>query len=735
MFTPTNNEYVFKYLITGISGPGIHRVFLPEQPADDQILFKEEQKFVRSEMPDYLKKATRIFYQKHNSTSPLYDPSFTSPYAHEIQAWVDREWQRTENGIWFWNNGQATYITPFYYFYLTAWMPYFGRPDYRETDKEICYVLEYVEMDPDSFGILFNSLRRYGKSAIMGAWIVYRTIRNKMHFSGMQGETDDKIYKFYDLHILKPFYKLEPYFQPDYNTNSLQTDGIKFTYSPKRGKKMNAVDMSELDFLESELDYRPSGEGLYDQAVLHSYVGEEVGKTIVANVNERWKVVKPCLKRGKFIRGKAFMATTVEFMDTAKRGGKAYKKLFFESDFDKRQPDGRTKSGLYVIFLPADCGLEGYFDQWGHPIRDKAREWILAERAACEDDPKDYADIIRKYPLTISEIFYINTVHCEFNAKILQDRKAEIDMMVEPMFSKFELAWKDNKRFTKVELRHNPTSGWLKANWLPTDIEKECNQVEQRHSNGEMVYQPKNDMRIAIGFDPIDHGMVVEDAANSDDEFISTKRSRPVMTVKLKWDSKIDGEITQEELIRRAKKGRMEGDKWVLDDAGKKYQWKTNRYICMMDTRPYDPNVLYERALMICWFFGASLHVESQKPGVIRYFYEHGCGGFILNKYIPVEGKRVNPFDEGTPASTLIINEYTGLISTYVEYFGHTIPFIEIVEDLLQFKPNKTREHDYTVSVGFTEMACVMKPKNQPKPFLDITSILPVYDPYGNVIN
>jgi hypothetical protein len=735
MFNPNNNVYEFKYLVTGITGQGIHHVYLPDQPSEDKILFKEEQKFVRPEMPDYLKKATRIFYQKHNPTSALYDPSFVSPYAREIQIWIDREWERTENGIWFWNNGTPTYITPFYYFYLTAWMPYFGRPDYRETDKEITYAMAFVEHDPNSFGILFNSLRRYGKSAIMGAWLIYRTIRNKTHFSGMQGETDPKIFAFYDLHILKPFYKLEPYYQPDYNTNSLQTDGIKFTYSPKRGKKMNAVDVEDLDFLESELDYRPSGEGAYDQAVLHSYLMEEPGKTLVANVNERWKTVKPCLKRGAFIRGKAFLATTVEFMDTANRGGKAYKKLFFESDFDKRQPDGRTKSGLYVIFLPADCGLEGYFDEWGHPMRERARSFILNERAACEDDPKDYADIVRKYPLSISEIFYINTVHCEFNAKILQDRKAEIDMSVEPLYSKFELAWEGNKRFGKVIARHNPTNGWLKAAWLPTDPQKDCNLVEQRIIQGVQQYVPKNDNKIAIGFDPIDHGMVVEDGSTSDDEFVSVKRSRPVMTVKLKWDSSIDGNIDQDELILRAKKGRMVENKWVLDDKGSKYQWKTNRYVCMMDARPYDPNVLYERALMMCWYFGASLHVESQKPGVIRYFYEHGCGPFIMTKYIPVDNKRVNPYDEGTPASTLIISEYTGEISTYVEYFGHTIPFIEIVEDLLQFKPSKTREHDYTVAVGFTELSCKMKPKVQTKPIIDIESILPLYDYNGNVVN
>lgn len=737
MFQETSNPYQFQYLITGVSGPGVTQVYLPEQPEDSKILFKKEQKFVRPEIPDYLKRAIKILYRKHNSESKDYDPNYVSPHWKEIQEYIDEEWRRTEEGIWFWNNGIATYITGCHYFYLTAWQTYFGYPDYREPDKEIFYFVLYCEQDPDSFGLMLNTLRRFGKSAIMGCWAIYRTIRNKSHYTGMQGETDPKVETFYSTHILKPFYKLPVYYQPKYNTDTKQTSGIEFTVSPRRGKIMNEIELEEVEVLESELDYRSSVEGAYDQAVLHTYIMEEAGKTLAANVNERWKVVKPCLKRGKFIRGKAFCATTVEYMNTSGRGGKAYKKLFYESDYDKRQPDGRTKSGMYVCFLPSDCGLEGYFDEWGHPIRDQARQWILNERAACEDDPKDYADIIRKYPLSIAEIFWINTVHCEFNSTILQDRKTEIDASIEPMFSKFDLRWKDDKRFTKVEWVHNPKNGWFKAAWLPVDPEKECNLVEQRVINGEVQHVPLNDNKINIGFDPIDHGVVIEDRDNeADDEFVSSRRSKPVLLVKLKYDTKLDGIIDQNELKRRAQNGRMVDGLWTLDPAGQKYQYKSNRYVGMMDFRPYDPNVLYERALMICWLFGSSLHVESQKPGVIRFFQEHNCDNFILTKYIPVDAKRrVNPYDDGTPASTLTISEYTGAISTYVEYFGHTIPFIEVVEDLLMFRPHKTREHDYTVAMGYTELAARIKPKMPERPYLDLGEILPEFDYYGNVVN
>jgi hypothetical protein len=93
--------------------------------------------------------------------------------------------------------------------------------------------------------------------------------------------------------------------------------------------------------------------------------------------------------------------------------------------------------------------------------------------------------------------------------------------------------------------------------------------------------------------------------------------------------------------------------------------------------------------------------------------------------------RRQNPNADGTAASATSINEYTDLKSTYIQYFGHTIDFRELIEDDLQFQPQKTEEFDYSVAGGWTEVACLVRPKNAPKRVLDITKILPVFDLYG----
>lgn len=720
MFNPTSNEYQFKYLQTGITGAGIEKVYLPEEPPDDQILFKEEQKWTRPEMPEYLRKAYREWVLKTDpENKKIYDPNFVSPFMKEMNDWIEQHWSWTENGMWFWNDGVKTYITDFYAFYLTAWDTLFGIPEYRETDKEITYWIQFWEEDPNSFGGMFNTIRRYGKSALMGAWIVFRTIRNHKHNAGMQGENDDKIFSFYDEHIRQPFYKLPQYFKPTYDTTSKQLEGIDFFNPPKRGQKF---DFEDVEVLESKIDHRVSKEGAYDQARLNSYIMEEPGKTLVANVDKRWGTVKPCLKRGIYIRGKCFMGTTVEFMETRGKGGKAYQKMFFESDYNHRGPDGRTKTGLYAAFLPGDCALEGYFDAHGRPLREQAKKFILDEREACKDNPEDYSAIIRKYPLYLYEIFYVNAENCEFNATILQERLTDLTINGDDQINKIEFFWENNIRFGKVRWRHNPVNGWAKASWMPLAEERMDNLVSVRNIGGVNQYAPQNDSKFACGIDPIDHGHVTEDRMGSD-EFVTARRSRPVLFVKRKYDSSIDGVLSQEELEENARN---------------KHQYQTNKFFLMMDTRPNDPNVLYERVLMICWYFGVSINIESQKPGTISYLHNNNCGAFVLPKYKPLDDmkrKHSSASDEGTPANTMTISEYTSAIATYVEYFGHTIPFKEQVSDLLAFTPAKTREFDYAVATGWTELACKIAPKVKVVQPIDLDNFMNAFGSSGDVIN
>lgn len=713
MFAKTDFPYKFKYLITGISGPGIECVYLPPPPPEEEILFKDEQKFVRPEPSEQMKRWMEEFEEERDGNK---NESYVHAHQEELNEWEDREFKRCEAGVYFWSNGVLTYITGDYYKYLTQWQPLFGFPEYRESDKEVFYWIKYWEEDKDSFGGILNTRRREGKSTKMGFWITNRTSSNFKHLAGMQGQDDVKIVDFYNQMVINPFYKLPYYSKPIYDTNTLQKKGIIFNEPAQRNKRK--ISTKKKLVLESQMDYRTSEAGKYDQAKLNSYVMEEPGKLLKVNVEERWAFVKECLKLGINIIGKAFLGTTVEFMDVTDKGGKAYRNLVYDSDFNKRNELNRTESGLYAALMPADCSYEGLFDEWGVPRKEEARSVILKERKSSENNPKKYSGLIRKYPLNWNEVFYTSSEKCEFNAKILQDTKNELMAHPHPI-RRCNAAWENNVRFSKIVVTDDPVSGWLDfASFIDKD---KWNNVGSRIENGQKVYFPKNDLIFRIGVDPIDHGVRVEGVRTGDDDFTGSRRSRPVVLAKRLYDSNIDGAMTQDILVQRAKE---------------KYKYKTGIHVLMMKVRPDDPNVFFERLLMICWLLGCKANIESQKPGAINWLKSANCGDFLWQKYVP-EAKKLTKSDdiEGTPASPMIIQEYTGLIATDVEYFGHTYPFIEVVEDDLQFDPNNTREFDFTVAQGNLELACKMRDRKPVPVMAEIGDYLPIFDRYGNVVN
>lgn len=714
MFAKTENEYRFKYLVTGLTGKGIECVYLPPIPNVAKILFKKEQKFTRpipsEEMQDWQSE-----YEHDKELSPDY----VHPHQDELDAWAEREFDRCSNGIWFWNNNVPTYLTGDYYKFLSQWQPLFGFPEYRENDKETFYWIKFWEEDPNSYGGLYNTLRREGKSTKMGFWIMNRTSTNFKHISGQQGEDNTKIKDFYDQMVIEPFYKLPYYSKPTYDTTTLQKKGIIFKEPPRRNRKI--IHSRKRLVLESRMDYRTSEANKYDQAKLHSYVREEAGKTISADVGLSWNFVKPCLTLGKNIVGKSFWGTTVEFMDVTDKGGKAYKKICYQSDYDKRGTDGQTTSGLYAALMPADCAFEGCYDEWGHPQREEARKIILNKRAAVKDNPRDYSALIRKYPLNWMEVFYISSEKCEFNATILQDRRAEL-LGNPPQLRRVRLSWENGVRFSRVIIHDDPDNGWFKMSWVPKSEAEVAwfNDVERKMVNGVKKYSPKNGNIFGSGVDPIDHGVVVDDVIG-DQAFVTTRRSRPVQFVKRKYDSAIDGILTQELLEQRARD---------------KYRYKTNRYIGMMDFRPNDPNVFFERSLMIAWLYSMPFCCESQKPGLINWCINAGCEDFLQNKHVPIEGvlKKADMNVKGTAASNLTIQDYTGRIATDVEYFGHTYDFIELIDDHLVFDPLKTTKSDYSVASGWTEVGCAMKPQIVSLPMRQITDFFPMRRRDGSLI-
>lgn len=703
MFKETKNTYKFKYLQTGISGDGIPCVYLPEKPKknDPSILRFPDKKWQKTPLPVDWKK-----WRKEEAREINLDPDYVHP---QIQAHVQKEWDRRLNGVWIEIKNEIIYITGLHYYYLQHWKPNFD-VNFRAIDVEVFYWIQYWEEDPSSYGGCLNTLRRFGKSAIMGCWIIEKITRNKFFYGGMQGETDDKIKDFFDIAVVQPFRKLDDYFLPIYDTGNAQSKIIKLSAPVKRGKKLINNDDEEVEALESAVDYRNSDVTQYDGKKLHAYIAEEAGKTKKVCVYERHDIVKPCLKRGIHIIGKAFYATTVDLIESA--GGR-YKELFNDSDFNNKQGDGKTISGLYAAFIPASCGLEGMVDEYGYPMIEEAEKHILLERQSYIDRPSKLAGLIRKYPLNIREAFWVTSDKCIFNSMILQERLSELQTKTN-ILSRGDFEWQGGIKDSKVIFVPNNNNGKFLVPWLP-EKDSDTNKVSQAGTvEGVIQWKPLNDDKFAIGTDPIQH-------------FTSStgKRSRPATMIKRKLDLNIDVPTEEE-------RGLSIED--LLDKRAKeKYNYKTGVYIGFYDYRPDDPNVYFENMIKLCRFFGCSIHIEKQYgAGLINYMITRGYGAFIAEKYRTLlDQQKKHSFDQGTHASTATTQEFTTYIERDVIYFGHTYKHKDHIEDLLAFDPTNTRDHDWTMAHGYTELQCRMPVNQAPTP-VELESIFSTFNNSGN---
>ena len=163
--------------------------------------------------------------------------------------------------------------------------------------------------------------------------------------------------------------------------------------------------VGERDDLQSSIDFGASGEGVYDGSRLERYHGDEIGKALNVNVYKRHLVARQCLSQGAKIIGKAIYTSTAGEM--TKGGGAAFKKMIEDSDYNKRDDNGRTTTGLYVLFIPADDGLDGFIDKFGVSDTKGARNFLLNERKQAVED-ENYEKLnesTRQFPIRIRDCF------------------------------------------------------------------------------------------------------------------------------------------------------------------------------------------------------------------------------------------------------------------------------------------------------------------------------------------
>lgn len=638
---------------------------LPKKPKKQDILFhdlpKEQQMWERTELPEELRKVNSM--EEWMTMPETFRKKYT-PY-------IAQEYERRRSGVWFFNNGVPTYITGNHYFFLQWAKIDVGYPSYLEFQRQLFIHLEACNVDPRSLGQVYVKCRRSGYTNMSASTLINEATQVKERLLGIMSKTGGDAQENIFMKKVLPIYKSLPFFfKPIQDGTTNPRMELAFREPSKRITKNNKTSQRG-DALNTVINWKNTTNNAYDGEKLHILYLDEAGKwEKPTDIRESWRIHRTCLLVGRKIVGKAIVGSTVNPLD---RGGRQFRDLYDSSNPKERNENGRTKSGLYSIFIPAYEAMEGFFDKYGHPIIDDpespifgiegeqiqigAKTFLKNERKALASDSYELNEVIRQFPFTTAEAFRDSAKSSVFNVqKIYEQIQYNQELYPNPVLVG-NFVWKDGKQDTEVYFRPDANGRWRVA-WMPP--------FELRNKQG-----PQNDWLGVGGVDSYD------------------------------IDATVDG---------RGSKGACHiYNKFNL-------QYPANMFVAEYASRPPLAKIFYEDVLMAAKFYGYSLLIENNKYGIARYFEQRGYDNYLMNRPEHLgSGYGGGTKTKGIPSNSQdIIQAHAQAIEAYIHShvglneesleFGKMY-FDRTLEDWINFKVDDRTAFDLSISSGLALLA------------------------------
>ena len=620
--------------------------------------------------------------------------AYPETFKESLHDYIDNEFKRREEGFWFYNKGISTYITGTHYMYLQWSKIDVGRADFREANRLFFIFWEACKADTRSYGMCYLKNRRSGFSFMAsGETVNMATISSDARFGVLSKSGADAKKMFTDkivpISVNYPFF-----FKPIQDGMDRPKTELAYRVPASRftRKKMDSNEqLEEIIGLDTTIDWKNTGENSYDGEKLALLVHDEAGKwEKPENILNNWRVTKTTLRLGSRIIGKCMMGSTSNALD---KGGRNYKKIYYDSDVTRRNRNGQTSSGLYSLFIPMEWNYEGYIDSYGYPVFETPKsetkgidgqkieigviEHWENEVEGLKNDPDALNELYRQFPRTEKHAFRDETKQSLFNlTKIYEQIDYNEDLKHSGVLTQGNFQWEDGIKDTSVQFLPSKQGRFL-VSWVP-----------DRHQQNRYIIKhgkkyPANEHMGAFGCDSYD------------------------------ISGTVDG---------RGSKGALHGlTKFTMDGPA-------NLFFLEYVARPQTADVFFEDVLMALHFYGMPILAENNKPRLLYYLKRRGYRQYSMNRpdkttyKLSVAEKEIG----GIPNSSEDVKQaHAAAIESYIENFvGYnneqygSMYFQKTLEDWAAFDINNRTKFDASISSGLAIMACN---KNKYRPVPEIT--------------
>jgi len=645
-------------------------IALPEQPKD---ISKKTDRWTPAEYPKELNQIKSIFDWE----------SYPETFKSNWYEYIDKEFTKREEGHWFNNKGNATYITGTHYMYLQWTKIDVGQPDFREANRLFFIFWEACKADKRCYGLCYLKNRRSGFSFMAsGETVNQATISSDSRF-GILSKTGADAKKMFTDKVVPISVNYPFFFKPIQDGMDRPKSELAYRVPASKLTKKSITKTSEkqiLEGLDTTIDWKNTGDNSYDGEKLRLLVHDESGKwERPDNILNNWRVTKTTLRLGSRIIGKCMMGSTSNALE---KGGGNFKKLYNDSDVTRRNKNGQTSSGLYSLFIPMEWNYEGYIDSYGYPVFDTPEEPILGndgdyietgvinfwenEVDGLKHDSDGLNEYYRQFPRTEEHAFRDEAKNSIFNlTKIYEQIDYNEDLVRQGVITKGSFSWENGIKDSKVIFNPNPSGRFL-VSWVPPKNLQ--NNVIVK--NG--VKQPGNEHMGAFGCDSYDISGTTDGVGS---------------------------------------KGSLHGlTKFSMEDA------PANTFFLEYVARPQTAEIFFEDMLMAIIFYGMPILCENNKPRLLYHIRRRGYRGFSMNRPDKVWNKLSVTEKEigGIPNTSEDIKQaHAAAIETYIEKHvgvnedgGGNIYFNRTLNDWAKFDINKRTKFDATISSGLAIMAC-----------------------------
>ena len=438
---------------------------------------------------------------------------YPNDFKEEWYDYIDNEFKKRDEGHWFYNNGNPTYITGTHYMYLQWSKIDVGAADYREANRLFFIFWEACKADSRCYGMCYLKNRRSGFSFMSSAELVNQaTISSDARF-GILSKTGADAKKMFTDKVVPISVNYPFFFKPIQDGMDRPKTELAYRVPASkltRRKLETNEQLRELQGLDTTIDWKNTGDNSYDGEKLKILAHDESGKwERPDNILNNWRVTKTTLRLGSRIVGKCMMGSTSNALD---KGGNNFKKLYYNSDVTKRNRNGQTSSGLYSLFIPMEWNYEGFMDTFGSPVFTKGKNRIYGvdgievtigviehwenEVDGLRNDQDSLNEYYRQFPRTEAHAFRDETKDSLFNLTKIYEQ-IDYNQEMNNTTTQGSFIWENGIKDTKVKFVPNK-DGRFKISWVPPK------NLQNRVIIKNGVKHPGNDHVGAFGLDSYD---------------------------------------------------------------------------------------------------------------------------------------------------------------------------------------------------------------------------------------